>query len=105
MKHYFILDERLGIHIPYLEKDWENISKNDQHTILLQWESIRGHIPDRIKELECTINTKQHQLDNEGNFEKSCILNREISELASVINDLWIWYRTNQDISSEKLHA
>jgi hypothetical protein len=105
MEHYFLLDERLGIEIPHLEKDWEDIDYETQHAILLKWESIRGHIPDRIKELEATINQKQQQLDNEGNFQTSCILNSQIAELASIINDLWLWYRTDQNVSSDKVHA
>ncbi len=104
MEQYFIYNERLGIQIPALDKDWEDIPAEVQQAILLKWEQIRGHIPDLIKELEHSINTKQHQLSDESNFETSCLLNSQISELASIINDLWIWYRTNQDISAEKVH-
>lgn len=105
MKHYFILDERLGIEVPDLQEDWDKIPKQDQQHILLKWESIRGHIPDRIQELEQTINQKQHQLDHEADFGTSCRLNSEIANLASVINDLWLWYRIHQDISAEKTHS
>ncbi|WP_028400801.1 hypothetical protein [Ectobacillus panaciterrae] len=105
MERYFTLDERLGIEIPHLEQEWEEIDKHAQHHILLKWEAIRGKIPDRIKELETMINEKQHQLDHEENFQISCILNSEIADIASIINDLWLWYRTNQNVSSEKTHA
>ncbi len=53
-------------------------------------------IPDRIKELEHYINAKQHHLNNEEDFEISCKLNSEIADLASIINDLWLWYRLTQ---------
>ena len=56
-----------------------------------------GLIPDRIISLEEIINTKQAQLSNETNFELSCQLNHEIADLASIINDLWLWFRTDQD--------
>lgn len=103
MKEYFSHDKRLGIPIPDFNREWDEYSGKTQQEILFQWEKIRGRIPDRIAELEADINRKQAELSNEGNFQRSCGLNSEISELASIINDLWLWYRTNQDIS-EKIH-
>lgn len=103
MKEQFIHDERLGISIPYLERNWEEYTDAEQHLILMQWETIRGSIPDRIKELECIINEKQQALNDESDFGLSCRLNSEIAEHASIINDLWLWYRTDQDVS-EKMH-
>jgi len=100
MEHLFVYDERLGIPLPRLEKDWEEYSLSEQHTILLHWEKIRGRIPDRIVELESIINAKQEQLGEESDFARSCLLNSEIAELASIINDLWIWYRMNQSVSA-----
>ena len=103
MMEFFSHNERLGISIPSFDREWEQYPKNIQQSILYEWEKIRGRIPDRIAELEEVINIKQAQLSDEGNFLKSCELNSEISELASIINDLWLWYRTNQNIS-EKAH-
>ncbi len=100
---YFLYNERLGIPIPCFHQDWDDYSKETQQTVLFHWEKIRGRIPDRIAELEDHINSKQALLSNEENFIKSCELNSEIAELASIINDLWLWYRTHQDIS-EKVH-
>ncbi len=95
----FTYDGRLGIKLPFFEKDWDEYTFSTQTEILLQWEKIRGSIPDRIADLEVLINKKQAALNNEENFQKSCELNSEIAELASIINDLWIWYRTNQNVS------
>ena len=103
MKELFTYDKRLGIFIPNLPLEWDDYAKSEQHSILAHWETIRGHIPDRIQELESTINRKQTQLSDESNFVLSCQLNTEIAELASVINDLWLWYRADQGIS-EKMH-
>ncbi|WNS74589.1 hypothetical protein RRV45_16980 [Bacillus sp. DTU_2020_1000418_1_SI_GHA_SEK_038] len=103
MVEYFSHNERLGISIPSFDREWDQYPNDIKEHILYRWESIRGRIPDRIAELEDLINTKQAQLNDEGNFIKSCELNSEISELASIINDLWLWYRTHQDIS-EKAH-
>lgn len=103
MNQHFSQDERLGIPVPRLEQDWDEYSHETQQSILFYWETIRGKIPDRIAELEGMINKKQAELSDEADFARSCKLNSEIAELASVINDLWLWYRTNQDISG-KMH-
>ncbi|WP_338472092.1 hypothetical protein R4Z10_04925 [Niallia sp. XMNu-256] len=103
MDKYFYYNERLGIDVPVIKEDWDSLTTDIQQSILLHWEKIRGKIPDRIKDLEKIINTKQSQLSNESNFDRSCQLNREIADLASTINDLWLWFRTDQDIS-EKVH-
>ncbi|MDM5156801.1 radical SAM protein [Bacillus sp. DX1.1] len=104
MEHYFTYDERLEIEIPDFQEQWEEIPEEIQHAILLKWEQIRGKIPDRIKDLEHSINKKQHRLSHEENFKISCILNSEIADLASIINDLWLWYRLTQNVSAGKAH-
>ncbi|WP_071460382.1 hypothetical protein [Bacillus massilinigeriensis] len=101
MENFFKHDKRLGIPVPDLLQEWEAYSSSTQDYILFHWERIRGSIPDRIAALEHVINQKQAQLDEEMNFKRSCELNSEIAELASVINELWLWYRTNQDISGK----
>ncbi|WP_442595465.1 hypothetical protein [Neobacillus sp. D3-1R] len=97
--NFFRLDTRLGILVPHLVNEWEHYDQEKRENILFQWEKIRGAIPDRIADLEQEINEKQNALSDESNFLKSCQLNSEISELASIINDLWLWYRTHQDIT------
>lgn len=87
MEEHFSHNGRLGIPIPAFDREWDEYSPKTQQMILFQWEKIRGRIPDRIAELEVDINRKQSELSDEGNFERSCRLNSEISELASVIND------------------
>jgi hypothetical protein len=104
MHNHFVWDEKLGISVPNLYKTWEAYDKSDQAAILLQWEKIRGAIPDRISEIERLINTLQDQLSIEENFELSCELNEKIASQASIINDLWLWYRLNQQVTS-KIHG
>lgn len=99
---FFVYDHRLGISLPELENPWEEYPEHSQETILSQWENIRGTIPDRIKEVEHEIDDKQEQLNIEEDFEKSCRINSDIAELASIINDLWIWYRTQNQISGKR---
>lgn len=99
-------DERLGIQVPALKREWHDYSMDEKQEMMHRWEMIRGQIPDRIQELEKTINRKQFELDREEDFEQSCRLNTEISELASIINDLWLWFRTVPDVNSTtKLHS
>lgn len=96
LDYEFQFDDRLGIAIPILRKDWSQYPQDTQLEILLKWEQNRGQIPERIYELEKIINEKQAQLNIEEDFDRSCELNSEIAELASIIHDLWIWYRINQ---------
>lgn len=103
MKEYFSYDKRLGISLPDLTKEWNTYSDETQYAILFHWEKVRGAIPDRISELEQMINQKQDALSNESDFPRSCKLNSEIADLASIINDLWLWYRANHGVS-EKVH-
>lgn len=103
MKEHFTFDQRLGISIPHLNMEWAQYSEEIQQDILFHWEQIRGSIPDRIAELENMINQKQAQLSEENNFKTSCELNSEIAEFASIINDLWLWYRANQTME-DKMH-
>ncbi|MDM5339389.1 hypothetical protein QUF84_19500 [Fictibacillus enclensis] len=104
MRSDFEFNGRLGIALPRLEQPWDDYSAARQSEILAEWETVRGTIPDRIARIEETINQKQEALGEEDNFETSCRLNWEIAELASIINDLWLWYRTHQDISA-RLHS
>lgn len=96
----FDWNERLRIRIPVLESEWEQLESFEQLAIVEEWELIRGTIPDRIMEFEQLINQLQVQLFEEDNFEQSCILNYDIADYASRINDLHIWYRIDQQLES-----
>ncbi|SES17161.1 hypothetical protein [Salisediminibacterium halotolerans] len=98
MKVPFHFDRRLGIQIPALSASWDTYPRDIQEEVLYQWEHSRGHIPERIREIEEEINEKQQRLYEETDFDRSCRLNEQISERASVITDLWIWYRTGENI-------
>lgn len=104
MTELFLHDERLGISLPTFLNDLDEFAQETQNSLLFKWEKIRGTIPDRIVELEKVINAKQAQLSEETDFEISCRLNDEIAQLASVINDLWIWFRTAGVTSNKALH-
>ncbi|MFS0554184.1 hypothetical protein [Brevibacillus sp. 179-C9.3 HS] len=97
LRYQFIRDERLGIRLPQLQLDWEDYSNTERADILLEWEEIRATIPDQIHRVEKVIIEKTKQMSEEDNFMRSCELNSEIHELASVINDLNIWFRVQQD--------
>lgn len=103
MSYQFEFNHRLGIALPVLHKEWEDYSLEEQDQILVGWEAHRSDIPARIKEVEQVIEQRQSQLNNEENFHSSCELNRKISELASIINDLNIWFRIQQE-TDRKVH-
>jgi hypothetical protein len=106
MKHYLIEDTRLGIPVVRIsEKEWDDLSFENKQQLLYEWELIRAKIPGRIHEVEAMIIVRQDALSLEDNFETACRLNREIYELASIINDLHLWYRANQEISEKQLHG
>ncbi|MFD0586664.1 hypothetical protein ACFQZE_01515 [Paenibacillus sp. GCM10027627] len=100
--YHFVWSERLGIHLPSLKLEWDTYGFEEQSLILERWEMIRGGIPDVIMKLEQTINIKQSDLNEEDNFERSCLLTYEIAEYASRINELQIWYRMNQELESRR---
>src|SRR5690554_3288364 len=105
MKSYtFVFNERLQIHLPELEWTWDHYTSDEQSEILARWEEIRGRIPDQIIAFEAEINEKQEKLNHEENFNQSCALNTEISEIASKINDLHLYYRLNQQVGAIKSH-
>lgn len=106
MSHYrFCYDERLGISLPVLDLDWEEYTAAEREQILLEWEMIRGTIPDRVRHFEELINRKQDELNREEDFSVSCQLNAAIAELASCIQDLHIWYRVNQGFEVTRTHS
>lgn len=94
----FAYSERLGIRVPRLTEDWDSICVSRQIALLSQWEHIRGNIPDRVKRFEEEIKIRQAKLYEEDDFAESCRLNSDIAELASRINDLHIWFRTQQEL-------
>ncbi len=102
--YYFEIDERLGISLPVLHLEWEEYSQEERADILLHWEQIRGRIPQRIMELETIIYEKQGQLNNEEDFKRACQLNTDISDTASCINDLHLYFRINQQITDNVIH-
>ncbi|MBM7096441.1 hypothetical protein JSY36_11860 [Bacillus sp. H-16] len=99
----FVFDERLDIEVPKVYTAWNHLDAGTQEEILTRWERSRGQIPDRIKELDQEIEKKQQLLYNEDDFEKSCRINEDIAELASIINDLWIWYRSTEAVTITSL--
>ncbi|MDF2556998.1 MAG: hypothetical protein K0R71_826 [Bacillales bacterium] len=105
MQKYFSLNKRLGIELPMLEKSIEDYDLDTQHAILFHWEKVRGAIPDRIQELEVEINTRQKKMNKEEDLHTSATINSEIAELASIINDLLIWYRFQAHHTTELTKA
>ncbi|RLQ97942.1 hypothetical protein [Falsibacillus albus] len=97
---HFRFDQRLGIEVPILINDWDDHSMEEKKEITFMWEKIRGRIPDRISRLDQEMEELQLLLSEEEDFARSCKINEEIAERASIVNDLWIWYRTTPSIHS-----
>ncbi|MFC4306239.1 hypothetical protein [Cohnella boryungensis] len=106
LERQFHYCDKLGMALPRLESDWEELGRERQIAILARWETIRGTIPDRIMRLEAVIRIKQQQLFEEEDFVRSCEINGRIAELASQINDLNIWFRARQELEGDvKSHS
>ncbi|THF83905.1 hypothetical protein E6C55_04010 [Cohnella fermenti] len=101
MNAQFAFNERLGIAIPIPTLPWEQIGLDERMALLEVWEAIRGTIPDRVRGFEERIRELQDELSDEDNFDRSCRLNAGIAELASRINDLHIWYRTEPNFEEQ----
>lgn len=101
MNYHFEYDERLGIRLPYLNAEWEELSPEERRDMILEWERIKAKIPDRITEVEREIEERQRQVGQEEDWDRICRLYEEICSLASVINDLQIWSRVDQDLEPE----
>ncbi len=97
------MNTRLGIALPSLDKPLDRYPLGTQHQILLHWEKIRGTIPERITQVEQEINLQQALLNQESDIEKSSVINYQIAELASIINDLQIWYRFHSSSTRGKM--
>lgn len=100
----FMYDERLGIHVPSLDRPFEDYGVEERLAMIESWENIRGRIPTKVMALERLIERKLSEMGNENDFEKSCQINGEIAELASQIHDLQIWYRVSQDEPTARTH-
>ena len=102
-EEYFFHDTRLGISVPSLQKDWDDYGERTQQSILLLWEGVRGRIPDRISTIEEEISHILTEMSNEHDFKRTCRLNAEIADLASIITDLLIWYRKQELFMDNKV--
>ena len=106
LERQFQYSERHGIPLPYLTDVWDELNLTEQTAILAKWEMIRGNIPERIIQFEMKIREKTLHMFNEEDFAETCRINDAIADLASVVNDLNIWFRTQQDIDSNaKQHS
>ncbi|MDI4644916.1 hypothetical protein [Cohnella hashimotonis] len=103
MEAQFALDGRLGIPLPRFDMPWEEMNVLERAGIVERWELIRGRIPDTIMAREAQIRCLLAELFEEEDFVRCCSLNAEIAEAASVIHDLQIWYRTQQDLEEENI--
>lgn len=97
----FHYDRRLDLLLPDLPKPWHEYTERERADILVRWETIRGTIPERIRQLEGQIATKLAALNEETDFAACCRLNDEMADLASRINELNIWFRTDQDAAAK----
>lgn len=98
MEQVFVYEERLGIEVPHLQKDWHDYSRAERTSILEKWELMRGRIPELIADFEAKIKNLNELLFQEEDWDKSVELLQQTSDFASRITDLNILFRTHPDI-------
>jgi hypothetical protein len=99
MNHNFEFNERLGIPLPALEKDWEAYTLDEQSQILAMWEQIRAQIPDRIRFFERKFMETFESLNSVTNGDELAQLSTKLAEISSIINELNVWYREEPNVS------
>jgi hypothetical protein len=104
-KYDFKYNERLEINTPYMYVDWEQLTQEEQYQVIYRWEKVRSQIPDRIKYLEKMIQERELKLQIEDDFQSFCQLSKEISDLASRVIDLNLWFRTQEESTADKVHS
>lgn len=92
--------ERLGIKIPFFNRDWDELDKQTQLEVIRQWETERAKIPDRIKDIENEIIRLQDKMF-EIEFEEYYEIHKDIVDMSSAINDLNIWFRTDGEVTKD----
>lgn len=98
VKYEFVYHEKMGIEIPKVYVEWEELTVNERENLIDRWETIRGHIPDRILALDSEVEKLQSRVYQEEDWEEVCRLFDQISSFASTINELNIWYRKQQEV-------
>ncbi len=101
MSEHFAFDDRLGMKVPQLMREWSEYTVTERERILEDWETLRGGIPALITRFENEINDRHERLQAVDDWNESVELLSEINDYASRINDLNILFRTQPDIELE----
>lgn len=95
-KQYYQLcyDKRLGLNLPNLECEYEDMPKKVQAEFELACQKIASQIPERIKLLEAQYMERYFRLQEVVDLEGFDRLLEEMNDLSSRICDLNLLYRT-----------
>ena len=98
---YFRHNDRLSIPLPAFPQPFEEMAPTDQESVIAVWEAIRARIPDRIQELEQTIQTHLESISETEDWERIISWFDEISDIASRIAELNTWRRVDPHLTYE----
>lgn len=104
-KYRFQYNDRLKIELPTFYVEWEELSTKEQYEVIRRWEQTRAQIPDLIKEFERMVQERELQLQIEDDNPTFIQLSKEITDYASRIIDLNLWFRTDEEVASSKIHS
>lgn len=97
---FFQHDERLSIPLPSFPQPFEEMAPTDQEVVIATWESIRARIPDRIQELEETIQGHLESISETEDWDQIIAWFDEISDMASRIAELNTWKRVDPGLTT-----
>jgi len=86
--------------LPQFEIPFEQLPRNEQENIILEWETIRSTIPDQIIRLEGEIEQLLEKIQKEEDWDVISLHFGQISDYASRINELNIWQRVDPSVAA-----
>ncbi|WP_067923129.1 hypothetical protein [Alicyclobacillus shizuokensis] len=95
---YFRYDDRLQIELPHFPAPFPSLPPDVQEEVLVTWERIRAHIPERIIELEHRIEQVLEKVHHEEDWDIIAAHFQQISDYASRINELNTWRRVDPSL-------
>lgn len=88
----FEYDERLGVYLPHLEVEYDQMSEEQQYEFELKCQEICSKIPERIRELEQEYMIIYEALKEAEDEDEFLRYNDKMNELSKAISDLNLLY-------------
>jgi hypothetical protein len=100
LQQSFVIEPMLNIEVPNPATNWEAYDERELSEVAFYWERTRETIFARIQAFEEALQDKQTELDRCDEFQLSCQLVQEISELSEKLLKLnqWLYWNDADNI-------